>query len=111
VGATLPGVCQMQEGSRQKLGAFEIETLATPGHAEAHNCYVVRAGGAPNGRTLLVSGDILFAGSIGGAYFCSERLKKHVRRLLELPAETAVAPGHGPLTTITNERRFNPFVF
>jgi glyoxylase-like metal-dependent hydrolase (beta-lactamase superfamily II) len=60
---------------------------------------------------LLVSGDILFAGSIGGAYFCSERLKKHVKRLLALPPETAVAPGHGPLTTIENERRFNPFVF
>lgn len=111
VGATIPGAVALTESARMKLGMFEVETLATPGHAEAHNCYLVRAAGVSGGRALLVSGDILFAGSIGGAYFCSERLKKHVKRLLELPADTAVAPGHGPLTTIQNERTFNPFVF
>ena len=111
VGAAIPGAVALAEGTRMKLGMFEVETLATPGHAEAHNCYVVRAAGVATGRSLLVSGDILFAGSIGGPYFCSERLKKHVKRLLELPGETAVAPGHGPLTTIQNERTFNPFVF
>ena len=109
-GTSIAGGVGLSEGSRMKLGPFEVETLSTPGHAEAHNCYVVRAAGAPSGRALLVSGDILFAGSIGGAYFCSERLKKHVKRMLELPGETAVAPGHGPLTTIQNERSFNPFV-
>ncbi len=109
-GAAIAGATSVQEGSRFEIGRFVVETLATPGHAEAHNCYVVRSSGAPTGRALLVSGDILFAGSIGGAYFCSERLKKHVTRLLALPEDTAVAPGHGPLTTIGNERRFNPFV-
>ncbi|MFA6962077.1 MAG: MBL fold metallo-hydrolase [Opitutaceae bacterium] len=110
-GACIRGAVTLEEGARMKFGPFEVETLATPGHAESHNCYVVRTAGAPEGRALLVSGDILFAGSIGGAYFCSERLKKHVKRMLELPADTAVAPGHGPLTTIQNERTFNPFVF
>jgi len=111
VGAVIPGSVALAEGTRMKIGMFEVETLATPGHAEAHNCYVVRAAGVSAGRSLLISGDILFAGSIGGAYFCSERLKKHVKRLLELPADTAVAPGHGPLTTIQNECTYNPFVF
>ena len=111
VGATIPDAVALQEGTRMTFGVFEVETLATPGHAESHNCYVVRVAGVPSSRTLLVSGDILFAGSIGGAYFCSERLKKHVKRLLELPPETAVAPGHGPLTTIANERTYNPFLF
>ncbi len=111
VGAKIPGATALTEGSRTTFGMFEVETLATPGHAEAHNCYVVRAAGVSAGRSVLISGDTLFAGSIGGAYFCSERLKKHVKRLLELPSETAVAPGHGPLTTIQNERTFNPFVF
>jgi len=109
-GTAIAGAVGLSEGARMKLGPFEVETLSTPGHAEAHNCYVVRAVNAPAGRALLVSGDILFAGSIGGAYFCSERLKKHVKRMLELPADTAVAPGHGPLTTIQNEQTFNPFV-
>ena len=89
VGATIPDAVALQEGTRMTFGVFEV----------------------PSSRTLLVSGDILFAGSIGGAYFCSERLKKHVKRLLELPPETAVAPGHGPLTTIANERTYNPFLF
>lgn len=111
VGAEIPGAVALAEGTRMKIGMVEVETLATPGHAEAHNCYVVRAASVSGGRSLLVSGDILFAGSIGGAYFCSERLKKHVKRLLELPPDTAVAPGHGPLTTVQNERTFNPFVF
>ncbi|MET0262503.1 MAG: MBL fold metallo-hydrolase [Rariglobus sp.] len=110
VDANVSGAVAVQEGARMKLGRFEIEALATPGHAEAHNCYLVRTLNAPAGRVLLVSGDILFAGSIGGAYFCNERLQKHVKRLLELPPETAIAPGHGPLTDIQNERTFNPFV-
>lgn len=109
-GASIPGAVALQEGARMTFGRFEVEALATPGHAEAHNCYVVRVAGAPHGRALLVSGDTLFAGSIGGAFYCGERLKKHVARLLALPPETAVAPGHGPLTTIANERANNPFV-
>ncbi len=111
VGSAIPGAVAVAEGTRLKLGVFDVETLATPGHAEAHNCYVVRTAGVTTSRSLLISGDILFAGSIGGAYFCSERLKKHVKRLLELPPDTAVAAGHGPLTTIQNERTYNPFVF
>ncbi len=110
VGAVIPGALAMAEGSRLKLGVLEVETLATPGHAEAHNCYLVRATGLWSGRAVLISGDILFAGSVGGAFFCSEKLKLHVKRLLTFPEDTVVAPGHGPLTTIKNERTFNPFV-
>jgi hydroxyacylglutathione hydrolase len=111
VGVRIPGVLALAEGAKMKPGSVEIETLATPGHAESHNCYMVRAPDLWAAHSLLVSGDILFAGSVGGAYFCSEKLKVHVKRLLELPSETVVAPGHGPLTTIKNERTFNPFVF
>lgn len=111
VGAEIPGALALAEGTRMKLGVLEVETLATPGHAEAHNCYLVRSAGLCGSRALLVSGDILFAGSVGGAFFCSEKLKVHVKRLLALPEATVIAPGHGPLTTIKNERTFNPFVF
>ena len=111
VGAGIPGALALEEGARMKLGILEVETLATPGHVEAHNCYLVRAAGLWSGRALLITGDILFAGSVGGAYFCSERLKVHVKRLLALAEDTVVAPGHGPLTTIKNERTFNPFLF
>jgi len=112
VGAGVPGAVALGEEARVTLGGFEIRALATPGHAEAHNCYEVRVAGLPGGTPLLVSGDLFFAGSVGGAYFCPQRLKRHLDRMLEtLPGETVVAPGHGPLTTIKNERTFNPFVF
>ena len=110
VGAVIPGAVALAEGSRMNLGGLEVETLATPGHTEAHNSYLVRATGLWSARALLISGDILFAGSVGCPFFCGERLKLHLKRLLALSESTVVAPGHGPLTTIKNERTFNPFV-
>ncbi len=60
---------------------------------------------------LLVSGDLIFAGSLGGGYFCCQRQMKHGRRVLEmLSDDVLIAPGHGPLTTVGHERRFNPFL-
>ena len=111
LGAKVSGAAALSEGARISLGGFEVEALATPGHAEAHNCYVVRVPKVSDRATLLVSGDLFFAGSVGGAHFSSTLLRKHLGRLLEaLPPTTVVAPGHGPLTTIKNERTFNPFV-
>jgi len=58
-----------------------------------------------------VSGDLIFAGSAGGPYHCHRQLRAHLRRVLAaVPADTVVAPGHGPMTTAGNELRFNPFV-
>ena len=112
VNSRISGASALAEGARVSLGCFEIEALATPGHAEAHNCYVLRAVKVSDRATLLVSGDLFFAGSVGGAYFSSIQLRKHLGRLLAaFPDTTVVAPGHGPLTTIKNERTFNPFVF
>jgi glyoxylase-like metal-dependent hydrolase (beta-lactamase superfamily II) len=105
------GVVAVGEGTRLQFAGFDVHVLSTPGHAEAHNCYLVRAPAAPTGSPLLVSGDLIFAGSVGGAYFCRQRLALHLQRMLEtLPDDTVIAPGHGPLTTIKNERAFNPFV-
>jgi glyoxylase-like metal-dependent hydrolase (beta-lactamase superfamily II) len=59
----------------------------------------------------LVTGDLLFAGSVGGAYYCRRRLTESLARLArDLPDQTVVAPGHGPLTTLANERAHNPFL-
>ncbi|HTJ77883.1 MAG TPA: MBL fold metallo-hydrolase [Rariglobus sp.] len=111
VDAKVSGAAALGEDARVTLGGFEIRALATPGHAEAHNCYEVRVTKVKSGAPLLVSGDLFFAGSVGGAYFCSQQLRRHLARLLTaMTDETVVAPGHGPLTTIKNERTFNPFV-
>ncbi|MDR0902545.1 MAG: MBL fold metallo-hydrolase, partial [Opitutaceae bacterium] len=109
----LPGVdnpVAAGESARLRFGKFEVRVLENPGHAEAHNCYHVTVPGLPHAAGLLVSGDLLFAGSVGSDLFCRDRMEKSLRRLFDdLPAGTVIAPGHGPLTTLENERRFNPF--
>lgn len=101
----------MGEGERHEIGPIEVTALNTPGHSEAHNCYVVSSPLTRHGASLLVSGDLLFAGSVGGGYFCHRQLTAQLRRVLgSLPPQTVVAPGHGPLTTIENELRYNPFL-
>ncbi len=110
VGVRLPGAAGLSDGARMECAGYTIETLATPGHAEAHNAYLVRAPGAPQATPLLIGGDLIFAGSVGGGYFCRRRLRAQVARVLDgLPPATVIAPGHGPLTTIAHERVNNPF--
>ncbi|MBK9989298.1 MAG: MBL fold metallo-hydrolase [Verrucomicrobia bacterium] len=110
-GKCVPGAVALGEGARLTFGRLEVQALKTPGHCESHNCYVVTVPSAPTAAPLLISGDTLFAGSTGAAFFCRQKLATSLRRVLDqLPENTVVAPGHGPLTTIKNERRFNPFV-
>jgi glyoxylase-like metal-dependent hydrolase (beta-lactamase superfamily II) len=99
------------EGDSRRYGGIEIATYSTPGHAAAHNCYLVRSVGMPSGRALLISGDLIFAGSVGGAFYCAEQLQANLCRMLQtVPPQTMIAPGHGPLTTVENELKYNPFV-
>ncbi len=99
------------EGETKSIGALAITAFTTPGHAAAHNCYLVRAPAARRGGALLISGDLVFAGSAGGGYFSHEQLRTNLRRVLgAVPPSTVIAPGHGPLTTVENELRYNPFV-
>lgn len=99
------------EGESIACGGFVVTAYSTPGHAAEHNCYRVQLAGDGPGPQLLVCGDLIFAGSLGGGYFCCRRQLQHSRRILELlPADTILAPGHGPLTTVANEKRFNPFL-
>ena len=109
-GTKLAGCTGLADGARMESAGYQIETLATPGHAEAHNAYLVRAPGAGQTAPLLVGGDLIFAGSVGGGYFCCRRLRAQVARVLgQTPSATVLAPGHGPLTTIGHEREHNPF--
>jgi glyoxylase-like metal-dependent hydrolase (beta-lactamase superfamily II) len=101
----------MGEGETANFGKLEVTAYSTPGHAAAHNCYLVRSTGCCKGAALLISGDLVFAGSVGNAFFSVEQLQANLRRMLTIaPPSTVIAPGHGPLTTVQNELRFNPFV-
>lgn len=98
------------EGERRSFGPLDVTAHFTPGHAAAHNCYHVTRRAAKGGAGLLISGDLVFAGSVGGAYFSREQLRGSLRRIFtSVPAATVIAPGHGPLTTVENELRYNPF--
>jgi hydroxyacylglutathione hydrolase len=99
------------EGAKVTVGDFAITAFSTPGHAAEHNCYLVESARQPAGTALLISGDLIFAGSLGGGYFCCQRQLTHSRRIMGMLADnTVIAPGHGPLTTAANERRYNPFL-
>jgi glyoxylase-like metal-dependent hydrolase (beta-lactamase superfamily II) len=105
-------VCQgLAEGQVVEVGGLRVTAFSTPGHAPEHNCYSVALAGRPGPGDLLVSGDLIFAGSLGGGYFCCQRQLTHARRILQmLPDDVVIAPGHGPLTSAGLERRFNPFL-
>lgn len=110
-GASAPCARSMGEGETRRFGTFEVSAFATPGHAAAHNCYLVRSVAHRTCTALLISGDLVFAGSVGGAYFSHEQLQTSLRRMLNLvPPGTVIAPGHGPMTTVENELVYNPFV-
>ena len=99
------------EGETVAYAGLTITTFSTPGHADAHNCYLVKSLTMPAAPAVLISGDLIFAGSLGGGYFCCQRQLTHSRRVMALLADdTVLAPGHGPLTTAANERRYNPFL-
>ncbi len=99
------------EGEVVRIADFKITAFSTPGHAAEHNCYLVESLRKPSGPAVLISGDLIFAGSLGGGYFCCQRQLTHSRRIMNLLADdTIIAPGHGPLTTAANERRYNPFL-
>lgn len=110
-GATAPCGRSMGEGETRRFGTLRVTAFATPGHSAAHNCYLVERQGLRAGSGLLISGDLVFAGSVGGAYFSHEQLQTSLSRMLRVVAPcTIIAPGHGPMTTAENELRFNPFL-
>jgi hydroxyacylglutathione hydrolase len=110
-GAAAPAARPMGEGETFASGPLTVTAFRTPGHCAMHNCYHVQSTAVPSARSLLVTGDLIFAGSAGGPYHCQKQLRAHLRRVLAaVPTDTVVAPGHGPMTTAGNELRFNPFV-
>jgi glyoxylase-like metal-dependent hydrolase (beta-lactamase superfamily II) len=88
------------------LGSLRIRVLGTSGHTPGGLSYFIEGLSKP----LVVVGDALFAGSMGGAaYAYQEALKNNRERILSLPDTTVICPGHGPLTTIGEEKAHNPF--
>ena len=100
------------DGQIFKLGAHEVTLIHTPGHTQGGLCLLARD--ADTGAQHLFTGDTLFAGSIGRTDLpggdTAQLLASIRARLLALPDETRVYPGHGDFSTIGEERRENPFL-
>ncbi len=95
-------------GDKVQAGNLVADVLHTPGHTEGSICIYFPA------EKKLIAGDTLFAGSIGRTDLPGGSYKKIMQSLhgpvLALPDDTIVVPGHGPLTTIGEERDSNPFL-
>ena len=98
----------LKDGEVMEAGSIAAQVIHTPGHSPGSACFLL-----PVPKKLL-SGDTLFAGSIGRTDLWGgshEQIMQSIRtRLLTLPDETEVYPGHGPPTTIEEEKRNNPFL-
>lgn len=103
---SLPGAKTFKENAHFHLGVLAIKTLLTSGHSPGMTSYFITGLSWP---TAIV-GDAIFASSMGGSptHF-NEQLQNNKKKLLTLPRDTVLACGHGPLTTLAQEKEHNPF--
>ncbi len=98
----------LNDGDIIKFGDSELIVAFTPGHADGSICFINKA------EKFVISGDVLFAGSIGRTDLPSgsfELLEKSIKeKLYTLDDDYSVYPGHGPATTIGEEKRHNPYI-
>ncbi len=104
-GGTAPAERLLAEGDVVRVGSEALTVLHTPGHTPGCICLYTPG--------ILLSGDTLFAGDIGRADLPGGRasvLMDSLHRLGKLPPETKVYPGHGPMTTIEREKKYNLYI-
>ena len=98
----------VRDGQELTLCDITMKVFATPGHTIGSVCYYVEEAG------LVISGDTLFEGSVGRTDMPTGDMGAQIRsikeKLLTLPDETIVYPGHGNSTTIGEEKKYNPFI-
>ena len=100
------GANLIDEGFERQMGSLSLRALHTYGHSVGGTTYLVDGLEKP----VAISGDSLFAGSMGGGMISyRDALQNNREKIMTLPGETIVCPGHGPMTTIDEERKHNPF--
>jgi len=91
------------------IGSLRVTNRPTPGHADDGVTYVV-GNWSEDAPHVAIVGDALFAGSMGGATSAYAVAKQGLKdQILSLPPDTLLCPGHGPFTTVAQEREHNPF--
>lgn len=94
----------LKDGEDIEIGSLRFKVLHTPGHSPGGICLY--------GEGIVITGDTLFAGSVGRTDFYggdANKLKESFKRLMSLPEATKVLPGHGPETTVGREKKENMF--
>jgi hydroxyacylglutathione hydrolase len=100
------GVETFEVGRNFRFGGLIVATRLTSGHSRGGVTYVVH--GLP--RKVAIVGDAIFAGSMGGGLVSfADALRNNSGKILTLPDDTILCPGHGPLTTVAEEKVHNPF--
>jgi glyoxylase-like metal-dependent hydrolase (beta-lactamase superfamily II) len=102
----LPGSKTFAENAHFHLGNLAVKTLLTWGHSPGQTTFYVTGLAWP----LAIVGDSLFASSVGGSptHF-ADQIRNDCEKIFTLPRDTVLACGHGPLTTLAQEKRHNPF--
>ena len=101
-----PGGKTFRENQTFHLDGVAIKTLLTWGHSPGQTTYFVTGLAWP----LAICGDSMFASSMGGGLVSYEdQYRNNVEKIFTLPRDTVIAPGHGPLTTLAQEKKHNPF--
>jgi glyoxylase-like metal-dependent hydrolase (beta-lactamase superfamily II) len=96
-------------GDSIHLGSLRIANRDTPGHAEDAVTYIL-GNWSEDAPHVAVVGDAIFAGSIGRGFQSWDLARQKIRdQIFTLPPETLICPGHGPLTTVAEEKAHNPF--
>ena len=102
----LQGAESFAPGRIFHIGALAVETRLTSGHAVGGVSYFIRGLAKP----IAIVGDSIFAGSMGGGKVSyADALRNNRKQVLTLPEETIICPGHGPLTTVGEQKWANPF--
>ena len=100
------GAIPIDEGATFSVGNLKIEARLTNGHSPGGTTYVIEG----LDHVVAVVGDSVFANSMGGSP-CGylQAVENNRTKILSLPSDTVICPGHGPITTVAQERAHNPF--
>ena len=104
----LVGTIPIEENFELRMGAIKLNALHTHGHSVGGLTYLIDGLPCP----VAIVGDALFAGSMGGGMVSyADALKTNREKIMTLPDNCVLCPGHGPMTTVGEEKKYNPFFF
>ncbi|MGE5609985.1 MAG: MBL fold metallo-hydrolase [Bacillota bacterium] len=97
----------LEDGQKLKVGSLEFQVIHTPGHSVGHTTYYCAS------EAILVGGDLIIGGSVGRTDLPDSKhadLEASIRRIMQLPPQTRLLPGHGQITSLEYELQTNPYV-